>query len=194
MKFSSISILSLVLSKTGAFQPHNRLRTPTTIRSNERFMSMDMDMPPANNVPGIVQTTASANTLPELKSIGGAPADVRYSDFLKLVDADRIEKVTFSADGTKLLGVDTDGVRVQIGSLPNDPDLLTQLTNHKVDVTVLPVQEASGLGELAQSLILPAALFAGLFFLSRRSGGADMGGGFGGGPGNPMGFGKSKAE
>jgi cell division protease FtsH len=55
---------------------------------------------------------------------------------------------------------------------------------------VLPTQEASGLGELAQSLIFPAALFAGLFFLSRRSGGgAGMGG-----PGNPMGFGKSKAQ
>jgi cell division protease FtsH len=58
-------------------------------------------------------------------------------------------------------------------------------------VTVLPQQEASGLGELAQSLIFPAALFAGLFFLSRRSGGA---GGMPGGPGGPMGFGKSKAQ
>jgi cell division protease FtsH len=61
-------------------------------------------------------------------------------------------------------------------------------------VTVLPQQEASGLGELAQSLIFPAALFAGLFFLSRRGGGAGGGMGGMGGPGNPMGFGKSKAE
>jgi cell division protease FtsH len=61
-------------------------------------------------------------------------------------------------------------------------------------VTVLPAQEASGLGELAQSLIFPAALFAGLFFLSRRSGaGGGAGGGMGGGN-NPMGFGKSKAQ
>jgi cell division protease FtsH len=58
-------------------------------------------------------------------------------------------------------------------------------------VTVLPQQEASGLGELAQSLIFPAVLFAGLFFLSRRGGGA---GGGGMGPGGAMGFGKSKAE
>merc|ERR1719273_798638 len=130
--------------------------------------------------------------IPVIQSRGGAPVDVRYSDFLKLVNADRIEKVTFSADGTKLLGVDADGVRVKIESLPNDPDLLASLTSHKVDVTVLPVNEAaSGLGELAQSLIFPAILFAGLFFLSRRGGG--MGGGMGG-PGNPMGFGKSKAE
>jgi cell division protease FtsH len=68
---------------------------------------------------------------------------------------------------------------------------LSTLSSLQVDVTVLPQQEASGLGELAQSLIFPAALFAGLFFLSRRSGGA---GGMPGGPGGPMGFGKSKAQ
>jgi cell division protease FtsH len=61
----------------------------------------------------------------------------------------------------------------------------------QVDVTVLPAQEAGGLGELAQSLIFPAALFAGLFFLSRRAGGGM--GGMGGGN-SPMGFGKSKAQ
>lgn len=70
--------------------------------------------------------------LPVIQSRGGAPVDVRYSDFLKLVNADRIEKVTFSADGTQLLGVDTEGVRIKIEALPNDPDLLTQLTSHKV--------------------------------------------------------------
>merc|ERR1719261_1671350 len=131
--------------------------------------------------------------MPTIQSRGGAPGDVRYSDFLKLVNGDKIEKVTFSADGTQLLGVDTDGTRIKLEALPNDPDLLTQLTTHKVDVTVLPSNEAAGgLGDLAQSLILPAALFAGLFFLSRRSGGG-MPGGMGG-PGNPMGMGKSKAE
>jgi cell division protease FtsH len=63
---------------------------------------------------------------------------------------------------------------------------------YQVDVTVLPAQEASGLGDLAQSLIFPAALFAGLFFLSRREGGGQLPGGMGGG--GPMGFGKSKAQ
>lgn len=60
----------------------------------------------------------------------------------------------------------------------------------QVDITVLPTQEASGLGDLAQSLIFPAVLFAGLFFLSRRGGGVNPMGG----PGGAMGFGKSKAE
>ena len=70
------------------------------------------------------------------------------------------------------------------------------MSSLQVDVTVLPAQEASGLGDLAQSLIFPAALFAGLFFLSRREGGGgQMPGGMGGmGGGGPMGFGKSKAE
>lgn len=136
---------------------------------------------------------APASDIPVIQSRGGAPVDVRYSDFLKLVNADRVEKVTFSADGTQLLGVDTEGVRIKIEALPNDPDLLTSLTSHKVDVTVLPANEGQGgLGELAQSLILPAALFAGLFFLSRRSGGGQMPGGMGGG--NPMQFGKAKAQ
>jgi cell division protease FtsH len=31
-----------------------------------------------------------------------------------------------------LLGVDVDGTRLKIEALPNDPDLLTQLTEHKV--------------------------------------------------------------
>ena len=68
----------------------------------------------------------------------------------------------------------------------------------QVDVTVLPNAEGGGgLGELAQSLILPAALFAGLFFLSRRGGsGAGGGSNFGGMGGgmNPFQFGKSKSQ
>jgi len=190
MKYSAIALISVSLSS--AFQlgnafttPLTSINTPTTSRiSTRQFMAVDMDTP------------AEAKTdLPVLQSRGGAPVDVRYSDFLKLVNADRVEKVTFSADGTKLLGVDTDGVRLKIDSLPNDPSLLNELTGHKVDVTVLPNNEAAGgLGDLAQSLIFPAVLFAGLFFLSRGGGGgAGMPGG-GGMPGNPMGFGKSKAQ
>lgn len=192
MKFSPQALLALAvyscLNGVDAFAPATRLnfKPPSARCGTARFMSMDMDAPPPSEV------TTPSNNLPVIESRGGAPVDVRYSDFLKLVSADRVEKVTFSSDGTKLLGVDTDGARIKIDSLPNDPDLLTALTSHKVDVTVLPSNEAaSGLGDLAQSLIFPAILFAGLFFLSRRAGGGGMPGG---GPGNPMGFGKSKAQ
>ncbi|KAL7473547.1 hypothetical protein ACHAXS_013982 [Conticribra weissflogii] len=183
MKFSTIAIVASFLASNGvqAFAPASQsmARAPALL--------MASDMPPAE------PTSVVAEEMPVIQSRGGAPVDVRYSDFLKLVNGDRIEKVTFSADGTQLLGVDTDGTRIKLEALPNDPDLLTQLTNHKVDVTVLPTNEAAGgLGDLAQSLLLPAALFAGLFFLSRRAGGG-MPGGMGG-PGNPLGMGKSKAQ
>jgi len=182
MKFTPIALLGsfLLNNNVAAFTPAPLARSAP--RSNARYMAMEE-----------APATAAADNLPVIQSRGGAPVDVRYSDFLKLVNADKIEKVTFSADGTQLLGVDTEGVRVKLEALPNDPDLLTSLTSHKVDVTVLPAQEnGGGLGDLAQSLVLPAALFAGLFFLSRRSGGGQMPGGMGGG--NPMSFGKSKSE
>jgi hypothetical protein len=41
-------------------------------------------------------------------------------------------QVTFSADGRKLLAVDVDGNRYKLDALPQDPDLLTILTEHKV--------------------------------------------------------------
>lgn len=68
--------------------------------------------------------------LPTL-NVGGGPQNIRYSDFLKLVDADRIEKVTFTADGTKLLGVDVEGALVKIDALMDDPDLLPALVKHR---------------------------------------------------------------
>jgi len=196
MKFSATTVFITLLAHHGvaAFSPpvprtHGR---QCGSGNKSSMLSMALDMP---DVP-VPETSSEA---PVIKSRGGAPVDVRYSDFLKFVNSDKIEKVTFSADGTQLLGVDTDGTRIKLEALPNDPDLLTQLTSHKVDVTVLPANEAAGgLGDLAQSLLLPAALFAGLFFLSRRAGGGagGAGGGMGGmgGPGNPMSMGKSKAQ
>jgi len=185
MKFSTTAVLGLLFVEQAApFTPvaSPRHKLSTTSSSS---LSMAMDMPPP------LPPTTPAPAIIEKNKYG--PSDVRYSEFIKLVNANKIETVTFSADGTQLLGVDADGTRLKIESLPNDPALLSQLTSHKVDVTVLPQQEASGLGDLIQSLIFPAALFAGLFFLSRRAGG-EGGGGMGGGGGGPMGFGKSKVE
>ena len=109
--------------------------------------------------------------------------NIRYSDFVNAVEKDEIEKVSFSYDGKKLVAVDTDGVRVKLDSIPNDPELLTILTKHKVDVTVMPNQTNQGGGGLGQlgGLIFPALLFGSLLFLSRRGGGQGGGGGMGGG-------------
>ena len=89
---------------------------------------MAVDMPAATEADVSVVATPAASR----PRVGGAPSPVRYSEFLDLVEENQIEKVTFSSDGTKLLGVDTDGGRLRIDALPNDPDLLNSLTKHKV--------------------------------------------------------------
>jgi hypothetical protein len=121
MKFAASFITALLVAdKALAFVPHG---VPSYTKARTSKLHMAMDLPPA----------APATELPVIQQNSyGQPNDVRYSDFLKLVNGDRVEKVTFSADGTQLLGVDVDGARLKIESLPNDPDLLTQLTNHKV--------------------------------------------------------------
>jgi cell division protease FtsH len=128
MKFALASVAFCLSSSTiftDAFVPARLAQTHRT--STARFALEEPPMPPAVNV------VSNTNSLPVIQALpGGAPTPVRYSEFLKLVNADRVEKVTFSADGSQLLGVDTDGVRLAIEALPNDPELLTQLTNHKV--------------------------------------------------------------
>jgi len=196
MKFATSAVLALLMAEqVSAFAPHSPVTSKrNSYKSSSTPLQMAIDIDVGDVAAPAVSTSTPAVEM-VVKSPGGGPTDVRYSEFLRLVDADKIEKVTFSSDGTQLLGVDVDGTRLKIQSLPNDPDLLTQLTTHKVDVTVLPQQEASGLGDLAQSLIFPAALFAGLFFLSRGSQGqGGMPGGPGGMAGGMGGFGKSKAE
>lgn len=123
---------------------------------------------------------------------GNTVRDWRYSEFITAVENDQVEKVTFSADGQRLLAVDTDGNRYKLDALPNDPELLKTLTSHKVDVTVLPAQPETGAGDFIRSLIFPAILFGGLFLLSRRAGGG-MGGGLGG-MGGPMDLQRSGAR
>jgi len=117
----------------------------------------------------------------------------RYSEFITAVEKDKVEKVTFSADGTKLLAVDIDGNRFKLDALPKDPELLSTLTAHKVDVTVLPAQSAAGPGDFIRSLIFPAILFGGLFLLSRGQGQGGPGGP-GGGMFGPMDLSRSGAK
>jgi hypothetical protein len=129
MKFSVTAVFGLLMAEqAAAFAPHTSLaRTYHQKNKNgggSMAIAMAMDLPPA--------ATSTSVELPVISQSGAGPVDVRYSDFLRLVSADRIEKATFSSDGTQLLGVDVDGVRVKIESLPNDPSLLTELTDHKV--------------------------------------------------------------
>ena len=131
------------------------------------------------------------------KADSGGVTNWRYSEFMTAVEEDNVEKATFSADGKRVLVVDTDGNRYKLDALPNDPTLLDTLSKHKVDVTVLPQQNAAqgGGGSILQSLAFPLLLFGGLFLLSNRGQDGGMpGGGMPGGPGNPMQMGQSQAK
>ena len=137
MKFSALTIISLFLSNSEvvSFTPSTILKS-TTNSNVVRRMAMEEAPAPAAaaDMPAVAieqVAPSTAQDLPVIQARGGI-AEVRYSDFLKLVNNDRVEKVTFSADGTQLLGVDTEGTRIKIEALPNDPELLNSLTTHKV--------------------------------------------------------------
>jgi len=141
----------------------------------------------ANFLPAMADLESPAPSAPVM--ISGAPRDVRYSEFLKMIENDQIEKVTFSADGERVLAVDTNGDRVKLDALPPDPDLTDTLVKHKVDITVLSKQAQAqadgGVGGGILGFILPGILLSALFFLFQRGqGGAP--GGFGGGMNDPF--------
>jgi hypothetical protein len=125
MKFAITAAMGLLLAEqASAFAPFTPLGNKYGTKGSSS-LAMALDMPPA----------ATSVEVPAIQKSSYGPGEVRYSDFLKLVKGDKIEKVTFSADGTQLLGVDVDGSRLKIEALPNDPELLTELTSHKVRST-----------------------------------------------------------
>lgn len=130
------------------------------------------------------------------KGTGGYIQDVRYSQFLKLVNKRRIERVTFSQDGTQLVGhlrtirkqkwfsfkrtrqQSENQYRVRINYLPNDPTLLTTLTDYNIDISVASSNLSTGprsvISTIFRKLLVPISIFAGLFFLFRRSGDSSL--------------------
>merc|ERR1719440_2141178 len=119
------------------------------------------------------------------------------STFLDAIDSDLIEKVSFSADGKQALAIDKDGNRHEALILPGESaELIKQLTKKNVVFAVQPPQErgaAAGLLGVLPALAFPLLIIGGLFFLQQRNGGGGMPGGMGG-PGGPMGIGKSKSK
>jgi len=110
----------------------------------------------------------------------------RYSpDFIEAVKANRVEKVNISADRTRAIATTNDGRRVLV-NLPNDPELLTILTENDVDISVTPLQDDNILARVLSTLLIPFLLLVVLFFVLRRAQN---------GPGSQaMNFGKSKAR
>lgn len=117
----------------------------------------------------------------------------RYSEFINAVQAGKVERVRFSKDGSQLQLTAVDGRRALV-VLPNDPDLVDILAKNGVDISVSEGEQQGNYVALLGNLLFPVIAFAGLFFLFRRSGGGQGGGGPMGGMGGPMDFGKSKSK
>jgi len=114
-----------------------------------------------------------------------APQPLRYSDFIAQVEANQIAKVAIAPDQRSAQVVHADNRRFLVNLAP-DQDLLPLLSQHQVDITVLPDSGPPAWQSALLSLAFPLLLLGGLFFLLRRmqSGG-----------GNPaMSFGKSRAR
>ncbi|MBE9041680.1 ATP-dependent zinc metalloprotease FtsH3 [Oscillatoriales cyanobacterium LEGE 11467] len=111
----------------------------------------------------------------------------KYSDFIQAVQTDQIEgTVSISSDRTQAMYTDPAGSGKVIVNLPNDPDLISILTEHDLDVKVTPQNDDSFWLRALSSLFFPILLLVGLFFLLRRAQS---------GPGSQaMNFGKSKAR
>ena len=114
-----------------------------------------------------------------------APQPLRYSEFIDQVEANQVAKVAIASDQRSAQVVHTDNRRSLVNLAP-DQNLLPLLSQHQVDIAVLPDSGPPAWQAALLSLAFPLLLLGGLFFLLRRmqSGG-----------GNPaMSFGKSRAR
>merc|ERR1719238_2437559 len=116
----------------------------------------------------------------------------RYSEFIKAVMSDKVERVRFSKDGSALQLTAVNGARATV-ILPNDPELVDILAKNGVDISVSEGEQQGNVASLIGNLLFPLVAFGGLFFLFRRAQGGE-GGGMGGMGGGPMDFGKSKSK
>ena len=167
--------------------------TPTASIHPQQHHHQRQNIAPNNNERQSMRSAIRTNR----KGTGGYIQDVRYSQFLKLVNKRRIERVTFSQDGTQLVGhlrtvrkqkwfsfkrirqQSENQYRVRINHLPNDPTLLTTLTDYNIDISVassnnLSTGPRSVISTIFRKLLVPISIFAGLFFLFRRSGDSSL--------------------
>ncbi|MDJ0731053.1 MAG: ATP-dependent zinc metalloprotease FtsH3 [Crocosphaera sp.] len=109
-----------------------------------------------------------------------------YSEFIDRVENKQVERVTLSSDRTQARVPNPEGGAPLLVNLPADPDLISILSENKVDISIQPPNDEGIWFRVATSLILPVLLLVGLFFLLRRAQS---------GPGSQaMNFGKSKAR
>lgn len=109
----------------------------------------------------------------------------RYDQFIDNVNSKKVEIVQLSADRTQAMVTSQDGSQYLV-NLPNDPELISILTQNNVDIKVRPQSDDGFWFRTLSGLFFPILLLVGLFFLLRRAQN---------GPGSQaMNFGKSKAR
>jgi cell division protease FtsH len=117
-----------------------------------------------------------------------------YGRFLEYVEAGRVNSVDLYEDGRTAIieaidpDLDNRVQRLRVDLPAQAPDLIAKLRQSDVNLDVHPARNDGAFWGILGNLIFPILLIAGLFFLFRRSGNV------GGGPGQAMNFGKSKAR
>ena len=111
-------------------------------------------------------------------------AKVAYSEFLKLVESDKVNDV--SMVGRTISGRLDDGTNFSTYTPPNDPNLIEKLSTHNVIINAAP--EEAAVSPLLGLFLnwLPMLLFIGIwiFFMRQMQGGGSK----------TLGFGRSKAK
>ncbi len=114
-----------------------------------------------------------------------APAEVRYSEFVRQVQQGSVKSVVVYPETASAIVKLKDDSSVKV-NLPNDAEIYAIMRQNGVEATIAPSNTGNVWVAALQSLFFPLLLLGGLFFLLRRAQG---------GPGNQaMNFGKSKAR
>ncbi len=137
-------------------------------------------------------------------SVGGDPANISrntastrmtYGRFLDYLDAGRVTAVDLYDGGRTAIieavdpQLDDRVMRWRVDLPGSAPELVERLRDADISLDSHPPRNDGALVGILGNLLFPFLLIAGLFFLFRRSNG-----GVGGGPGQAMNFGKSKAR
>ncbi|PSN18845.1 cell division protein FtsH, partial [filamentous cyanobacterium CCP5] len=134
---------------------------------------------------------------------GSSPADMgrnaantrmTYGRFLDYLDAGRVTAVDLYEGGRTAIveavdpELDNRVQRWRVDLPGNSPDLVKRLRDSDISLDSHPMRNDGAIWGALGNLLFPILLIGGLFFLFRRSNGV------GGGPGQAMSFGKSKAR
>ncbi len=112
----------------------------------------------------------------------GGSRDIAYSEFIQAVDMGSVQDVKIS--GSKITGVLSDASRFTT-YMPDDPDLVSRLSERDIRFEVVPEETNFFLGALISWFPMLLLIGVWIFFMRQMQGG---------GKGGAMGFGKSKAR